>query len=322
MIKKIILLISILLVVAIIYSCFWVLGDLQTPAAKDAKDQVISIENGSSIWQISKKLEDEGLIKHRSPFVIYVKLRDLILRAGEYELSASLSPKSIADIVGGGQIKTARITIPEGYRMEQIAQKLAEQNVVAYNDFITAAKGKEGYLFPDTYEFHSGITAEKIVEKMTDNFIKRTSGFDISADDLIMASIIEREAKFDEDRAKIAGVFKNRLRAKMKLEADPTVFYANDNIKIKNLSEARLVKYDYWGKIAFADYLNINSPYNTYVSAGLPPAPMCNPGIKSIEAAQSPDENDYLFFLQASDGTTYYAKTSADHDANKKKYLK
>lgn len=119
----------------------------------------------------------------------------------------------------------------------------------------------------------------------------------LSRQDVIIASIVEREAKFDEDRPKIARVYLNRLELGMKLEADPTVQYAKGS----------------WDAIKLSDYQNVNSSYNTYLHAGLPPGPICNPGLESLQAVLSPDSNDYLYFFHKTDGHAVYSKTLEEH---------
>ena len=141
---------------------------------------------------------------------------------------------------------------------------------------------------------------------MKDNFKRRTAGLAITSKTVIIASIVEREAKKDADRPIIAGVYLNRLNSNIKLDADPTIQYAKGS----------------WAAISVSDYQNVNSPYNTYLHAGLPPGPICNPGLKSIEATLSPTDTTYFYFLTTPDGQAIYSSTLAEQNANIKKYLR
>jgi len=197
------------------------------------------------------------------------------------------------------------VTIPEGWRREQIAKVLDQAGVCSYADFMSASQGMEGYLFPDTYRFFHNTPASQVVATMTANFAKRTAGLNPTANQLILASIVEREAKYETERAPIAGVYTNRLKVGMVLEADPTVQYARDNQEAsENLS--------YWAPITQADYHTIQSPYNTYLHTGLPPGPIDNPGLPSIIAAINPEKNSYYYFFQRN-GNIYLSKTLAEH---------
>ena len=179
---------------------------------------------------------------------------------GIYYLSPDMNMMQILAILNQGKISEKKITIPEGWRREQIAQKLADELIVEKKEFLQATEDLEGYLFPDTYYFSLEKSVDKVVKKLTDNFRDKTTGLDVSRERLILASIIEREAKHDEDRAKIAGVYQNRLNEGMKLEADPTIQYIKGDWEIINASDLQLA-----------------SPYNTYIYEGLPPTPICNP---------------------------------------------
>jgi len=172
-----------------------------------------------------------------------------------YQLDPSLSTKQIAQILARGEVSQFTITVPEGWRINQIDQLLAEKNIIKSNEINTIANEKEGYLFPDTYQFKQKITPEEIIQVMEKNFSKKTSNLKPSREQIVLASIVEREAKKDEDRPKIAGVFLNRLANSMKLEADPTIQYAKGN----------------WIQLPKLIYQSTDSPYNTYKINGLPP---------------------------------------------------
>ena len=220
-----------------------------------------------------------------------------------YYLRKNMSLDEIISPLAKNEIEEYKITIPEGWSVTQIADYLAEREIINRDDFIAAAKDYEGYLFPDTYRIPVNITAKELVNKMLDNFNERTKDYKPTKDDVILASIVEREAKRDEDRAKIAGVYVNRINNDMYLGADPTIQYAKGN----------------WNPITLTD-LKIDSPYNTYINKGLPPTPICNPGLKSIKAAVNPEKNNYLYFFNITDGSAIFSTSDAEHESNKEKY--
>lgn len=291
------------------------------PLSSEISTEVVDVRTGSSMWFVLRSLKSKSLI--RQPFVslVYLKLTGRTLQAGVYYLSPSQSEREILRIISKGEVSEHRITIPEGWRIEQIAQLLENRDIVKNSALLEAANGKEGKLFPDTYQFSLGVSAGEIVEKMMKNFEKRTEGLKVSDDQLIIASIIEREAKHDEDRAKMAGVYANRLRIGMPLEADPTVQYALDTERLKSLTAQKLKEFKFWQAPTGQQNKNFESPFNTYRHKGLPPGPICNPGIKSIKAALRTEQHDFYFFFNLRDGTTIYSKTQEEHDMNKAKFL-
>ena len=217
------------------------------------------------------------------------------------------------------EYRVYKINFPEGYRMEQMGQRLEEYSIATYADFVKAAEEKEGYLFPDTYYFKKNENVDYIVKTMIDDFNNRTKDLKVSKEDLILASIVERETAGD-DRSTIAGIYKNRLNIDMKLDADPTVQYAKDSNSISNLSDNKILNFQFWKSITSKDYYAVDSLYNTYINTGLPPEPICNPGLKAINAALNPEKNDYYYFFHV-DGQIYPSKTLQEHNANKQKYL-
>lgn len=210
------------------------------------------------------------------------------------------------------------VTIIEGKRWEEIAASFAKAGVANYQDFVTIMQAHpeyEGTLFPDTYRFFANTPASDVITKMRDDYAGRTTTIKPTAADLALASIVERESLNDADRATIAGVYSNRLKVGMDLQADPTVEYSKDTNAYKASGYSQ--SFTFWGAITQADYRNTVSPFNTYLNAGLPPHPICNPGLKSIEAAQNPLKTDYLFFGYK-DGKLLLAKTLAQHQAQLK----
>lgn len=299
----------------------WFYLSLKTAVSPGAKEVAINIPRGMGTLAVAQLLHQAGLIHSPTAFTILVKLKGVTVKAGLYNIDPSQSLAAIAQQVSTAKNQEVTVTIPEGWRVEQIGQRLASQQLIqSANDWVTIAAQSEGYLFPDTYRFRVNISAESIRDRMTDNFRDRTKGRHLSAEDLILASIIEREAKHDQDRPKMAGVFKNRLAKGMPLEADPTVQYAVDSSTLAKLPESEKTNYQFWGKITLDQAKTFDHPYNTYRRVGLPPGPIANPGLKSLEAALSPQSHDYFYFFNLADGSTIYSKTLDEHNANKRKH--
>jgi len=208
--------------------------------------------------------------------------------------------------------KDIKITIIEGKRREEIAAQLATAGICGYDDFMAASQNLEGALFPDTYRFFANASAADVVAVMNQDYQTRTRGLSVTRDQLILASIVEREALNDTDRPIIAGVYENRLQAGMFLGSDPTVQYAKDS-QIYALSVTPQT-FKFWQPITQADYTSVVSPYNTYLNKGLPAGPLANPGLKSIEAAQNPGTTDALYFLYKN-GQLLLSTTLQEHEA-------
>nr|WP_300002368.1 endolytic transglycosylase MltG [Tissierella sp.] len=301
------------------------------PVSKTAEESIaLEIPSGSSTQDIGEILERNNLIKNKWVFLFKVKTLDTkrSLKAGTYNLSQSMNLETIIEslVKGGKSGNTVRFTIPEGYELKDTARKLSEEKIVDYDRFIKLTEDKanfeeefeflkdldegktlEGFLFPSTYEIYEKHSEEDIVRRMLEGFekiyekeIKRaliTSNFDLN-DLVTLASIIEREAKVDSERATMSGVFHNRLDVDMTLGSCATVQYI--------LGERRTV-------LTNAE-TRIESPFNTYINKGLPPAPIASPGEKSIMAAINPEEVDYLYFtLTGADGSHTFTKTYEEH---------
>lgn len=186
------------------------------------------------------------------------------------------------------------------------------------DEFMLKTKDLEGKLFPDTYNLTDEPTADEVIRKMTDDYDARTLGLSVSSDALIIASIVEREAANDADRANVAGVFINRQKIGMRYESDVTVQYQKDT---NDYPSAGLQGVKFWRAILPGDNKKTAGPYNTYLNSGLPPTPICNPGLKSIEATLTPANHGYYFFIYGTDGKLYLAKTQAEQNTNIVKHL-
>ncbi|AKM82482.1 TPA: endolytic transglycosylase MltG [Candidatus Berkelbacteria bacterium] len=263
----------------------------------------LEVKPGDGTMSIAKVLKTKKVIFSPFIFYSYVHARHLILQPGIYDLGSRLNLIQIVQKIASGDSSEVAVTIPEGYRLTQIDALLKEKNLIESGDLIKIASSDEGKLFPDTYRFKKDATAEDIRKTMLDNFTKQTENLhdgNVDREVLIIASIVEREAKFDDDRARIAGVYFSRLDIGMRLQADPTIQYAKGS----------------WLPITLSDYQNVSSPYNTYLHDGLPPTPICNPGIKSVQAALSPVKDGSLYFVSDSAGKAIFAKTLPEHNSN------
>lgn len=267
--------------------------------ANTTDTKLVTIEPGLARAKVAEQLANEGIIKSSFAFFVYSRLLGGKILPGPYELSASQSGSDIAAQLQDGKIKTAKITIIEGWRLSDIETYLVnEKKLTQFIGLAGLAGPNEGRMFPDTYEIAVDATSEELITLMTGNFERRTKDLIVTPELLILASIIEREAKTDEERLLISGIYTNRINIGMRLEADPTVQYAKGN----------------WKAVTVAEYRSVISPYNTYLNDGLPPGPICNPGLKSIEAALNPADHDYFYFFQAK-SQIFLSKTYAEHAA-------
>jgi UPF0755 protein len=322
------------------------IGALADPLAavdpQDATKQVVTISPGSTAGDIGTDLQQRGLIRSGLVFRLAAEQAGVgsSLAAGNYELSRSMSTTEIIQVLAKGQVKRGLIaTIPEGWRSEQIADRLDTTGVASRDDFLravaapetvpgfdvvgaTAAPAKlEGYLFPDTYEVQQKVPGTQAAELMVRMFSKRVGeGLRVPPESkltpyqvLTLASIVEREAKQASERPTIASVYINRLTAGMPLQADPTVQYA-----VATRDGSAAAAYSYWKNELTSQDLQIDSPFNTYQVRGLPPGPICNPGEASIRAAVQPAKTDYLYFVANTDGsgTHLFARTLDEHNQN------
>lgn len=264
----------------------------------------LSVTQGQGTREIAQELQQKGLIKSSLVFYAYIYLRHWYLLSGVYAIEPQMSAKDIARLLHNGEVKEYLAVIPEGWRVSQIDEELTKRKIIKAGEFTKIASAGEGYLFPDTYRFPLTVSPLEIKQEMETNFKKKTEGMLITKEIITIASIVEREAKFDEDRPKIAGVYLNRLEKGMRLEADPTIQYGKGS----------------WAPIMRADYQNFASAYNTYLHDGLPPGPICNPGIKSIQAALFPQKDNNYYFFHKSDGHAVYSATVQEHEDNLRKF--
>ena len=250
------------------------------------EERVIDIQEGQTVDTIARNLKQIGVIKNSEVFtwLVWLSGRDDDIRSGHYIFNEGQSLLRVVLRVTRGDygFDPVKITIPEGFSATDIAGVFSKGFSNIKNEtLLTLAEKEEGYLFPDTYFFYPSVKAEEVIRTMKDNFKAKVGR--VKSEDIIMASLLEKEVKTPKDKAMVAGILWKRLNKGMRLEVDAAPV--------------------------------------TYRSYGLPPSPIANPGLESIYAAQNPVESPYWFYLSGKDGTTHYAKTFEEHKANKAKYL-
>lgn len=316
---------------------------LRTPAGSDESPIQFVIEPGTSVATIAGNLKANQLIDDTDLFRRYVQYKglDATIQAGTYTLRKTMTIPEIAENLQVAAAPEQQVTIPEGKRIEEVAVIVSEQTSITADEFLRFAQTGwsttdlpttysflsaipitqtlEGFLFPDTYRLPVDATAIDLVERMLQNFerqvipdlIQGFSQHNLSLyEGIVLASIVEREAVLDEERAVIAGVYHNRLRDGWFLSACPTVQYALGFRADENT---------WWKRQLYFDDLEINSPYNTYRNLGLPPAPIASPGILAIQATAQPAETQYFFFMvdcTKDDSSHLFAVTEEEHLAN------
>ena len=312
--KRLILLIIVLGILAMAAFGAWAYSDLRRPVAHSKAGQYIEIPKGSSPSTIVRKLAAEGVIKHEWPLKFYLKSTGVgsTLKAGEYDFPSPISPLSVLAKLQQGERRLNRLTIIEGWTRWDIARALTQvpefhltsevqalelmSNVSLIGDLDPEAMNLEGYLFPDTYEFSPETTPAQLVEMMVKRFrdvwkpdwTERARSLNFSPRQIVTtASIIETEAKLDEERPVVASVIYNRLQKNIPLAVDSSVIYAS---KLEG-------KWRYDGKVYLSD-IQRRSPYNTRIFAGLPPGPVASPGESSLKAALNPVTSDFLYYVR------------------------
>lgn len=316
-----------LILVTSISCIFFIYASL--PASDDDRKIIVEIKPGMNLKQVTQELARHQLLNSPMTFRILTRLigKQGHIQVGEYELSPSLTTGEILEIITSGKAYLRSITIPEGYRITEIAAVIAQSGLADEEQFIEAAANRkllaplgipienlEGYMFPETYRFGKYLGAEKIVLAMLDTFkrrvlkteiVKRAEELQMTVHEIVtLASLIEKETGLESERKLISSVFHNRLKKRMLLQTDPSVIYAisafDGNIRKKDLS--------------------IDSPYNTYMYPGLPPGPIASPGMESIIAALNPVESPYLYFVSRQDGSHHFSKTLTEHNRAVRRY--
>lgn len=314
--------------------------EIDTPASTDSTPIPFTIQPGENGATVAVRLERLGIIGNAELFRLVLRYWgvDAQIEAGDYVLRRDMSLSEVVSQLQHGRLRATTVTIREGLRAEEIAHLLAGEGLVDQEEFIRlvrddafrydflrdrpadAPKTLEGFLFPDTYQFAVNISTTAVIDAMLQNFDQRVTiemrqqaldaGLDLFQV-LTLASIVEREAVVPEERPIIASVYLNRLRRGMYLEADPTVQYA----KGYDPESER-----WWPSLTLDELRAVDSPFNTFIHPGLPPGPICSPGLASIEAVLNPTDTDYLFFHATGDGSHAFAETFEEHLENQQKY--
>ncbi len=321
----VLILLAALIVVGSAGAYLWSLGP--AAAGPNTAKSIIRVKPGASLNDIAALLKSHGCLRS----VLAFKLHAIVtgqaseLKSGTYEVSSAMSTPQLIAMLAAGRQATATVTIPEGFTLAQIAQRLAEASLANEQQFQTAAtaqavadilqvnlpaevRSAEGYLFPETYRFTLGTAPEKLVARMIAEFEKRFNAqlweplpserrWGSLHQIVTLASLVEEEAQLDPERGLVAGVLKNRLERGMRLECDATVQYA--------LGKHRR-------RLTYSD-LQIDSPYNTYRYAGMPPGPISSPGLDCLRAALKPAQTEYLFYVARGDGSHIFSRTYQEH---------
>jgi UPF0755 protein len=309
------------LAVLAVFGYFYYLPHQKPTFGKEIK--YLLVKKGSTVNEIADNLEQMGAISSKADFVFFAKLlrKSARLKVGRYAIKPNSSLGHILGIIERGESTPFNVTIPEGYSMGQIANLLEttlDLDMSQYRDIVTnrhyldslkvPADNLEGYLAPSTYNLYYDENPRRVVSKMVTHFFQSLpDSFEDKARRLgltvhqavTLASLVEKEARLDNERPIIAAVYLNRLRKGMKLDCDPTVIYALGGGL---------------GRPLVKDDLDCDSPYNTYRISGLPPGPIANPGVKALEAAVNPASVGFLYFVAKGDGSHVFSYTLDDHN--------
>jgi len=284
----------------------------------------VEIPDGATLPEIAEILEERGIVRSSGAFHAYTRLRraDRRLKAGTYRLTTGSSVRSTLDRLLQGQVETVALVIPEGFRLQQMAPRVARVTGGAPNDVLRALRSEEllteidvpgptleGYLFPDTYRFARGVSVREVASAMVDRYMSlwtderrsRLAASGLTEREVVtLASIIQAEARQVSEMPRISGVYHNRLTAGWRLQADPTVLYALGG---------------YRERLLFAAIDSVqDSPYNTYSMGGLPPGPIGSPGEDAIDAALHPEHHDFMYFVARPDGSHAFSRSLTRHN--------
>ncbi len=291
----------------------------------------VTIPKGTNAKDIAKYLYHYNIVRDINEFLFWLKIsgNEKNLKSGTYELQKFKNPIYVINKLSRGGISDINITIPEGLTIYETAEILDINGVINREKFVVLCNDRnfvedlglettslEGYLFPDTYSFSVSQTDSQVISTFVENFYKHIKKLKLDNHDsvfkiLTVASLVEKEAKFKDERPIIAKVFLNRLKSNRPLESCATVLYALKKMDYdKYCRKTNLTERD----------LKVDSPYNTYIRIGLPPGPICSPGENSINAVISPADVDYLYFVSKGNGRHHFSKTFREHIAAKEKY--
>lgn len=311
----------------LLFGCYLLFLYLPTGAAGTTHD--LSISSGTTFTTVSKELQQAGVIRSSLHLRLAARLRgvDRRMQAGDYRISADMTPSHILAKLAAGETDGRIFTLPEGYSIYQVAALLEEQALFSRTSFLAACVDRdllarleipgssvEGYLFPGTYKVGFSMNVQGLISEMVATFRRRTAGMQDRGlargmtleQVVILASMVEREAVAPAEKPLIASVFLNRLRIGMPLQSDPTAIYG---FKI------------FGGTVTRQD-LQRRSSYNTYLLRGLPSGPIGNPGLEALKAVLQPAQTKYLYFVARKDGTHQFSETLQEHNRAVQQYLK
>jgi UPF0755 protein len=303
---------------------------IETPNSTSSDKVVVTINEGEAVDSIINELIEKGVLKEnwKTYLQVYLKLNDLSskIQAGTYNIPKDLNIKEVVETLQHAESQDIWVTIPEGLRKDEIADILndefSEYSSVKFSktDFLNLTVDKtfinqfnfpnevynlEGYIFPDKYAFSIESTSESVLKKMVENFVEKV-GTEDSYKDIILASLVEREGYNNNDRPIIADILERRLKEGWLLQVDASLLYP---VKDWKHTITQVDKDD-------------DNPYNTYKHPGLPPTPICNPGLEAIESVRNPQSNNYYYYIHEENGTPHYSETLTEHNANVNKYLR
>lgn len=312
------------LLIILIFLMFFISNLFQAKLEANQQNVRFVIPKGQALTIIASRLEEAGLIKSKWAFRFAVYKNNLAnkIQAGSFELSANMNTWQIAQALTMGTDDTW-ITLPEGWRREEIAESLDKQGLGNFKaeEFLSLSKGLEGQLFPDTYLVPREVTSAQLLSLLKNTFASKvTTGLseDLSASEmslnevLTLASLVQRESANDTEMPLVAQILLNRLEIDMPLQVDATLQY----IKGYNKTEAS------WWQTPLAEDKKLDSLYNTYKHPGLPPSPICNPGISAIKAVLNPTLTQALYYIHDNSGKIHTANSLDEHNANVNKYLR
>lgn len=299
-------------VVVLLGLIYW---QVLAPVSLSDKSVLFQVYSGQGISQIAEQLKAQNLIRSEFAFILAAKFwqLDKNVRIGRFSISPNMNAKEILNVLTDPKRGEVSVTIPEGFSAYDIDDKLVEMGLIMPGEFSLRAATLEGYLFPDTYfVYKTNFDPDSLIKKMRENFLKKLtpnlqqailkSGRTLQ-DTIIMASIIEKEARTEKDYKIVSGILWKRLESEWALQADATSLYGKSTTSITSKT------------------LKEDSPYNTRINKGLPPTPICNPGLAAITAAILPEESAYWFYLTDAEGNMRYSKTNDEHNENKKRYM-
>ena len=325
--KRTVIMVAIGLILAVIAGgAYWYGEQMKPVASADAKPQTIKVKPGMTSGAIADALLEKGLIRNRTAFLLAARQAglDKSLQAGEYAVSRAMTVEQIIEVMAKGITVYSEFTVPEGFTVEQIAALLEEKGLARKERFLALARDyspfdkrersnvkyrAEGFLFPDTYRISRGASEEMILQTMAQEFSRKftpelqakAQSIGLSAYEVIvLASLIEREVQLAKERPMVARVFLNRIKIGMPLQSCATIQYILGYAK---------------EELTIAD-TQLPSPYNTYLHQGMPPGPVANPGLSSIQAALNPAEGDWLYFvIDGKTGGHRFSRSLAEHEA-------